>query len=75
MRRRERGEDCSPPLCRGVLLHGDPAAAGPRGYKAPMDSNPLIQRKRERFGDLEGQGSRICPAGDPSRRAFQALYL
>jgi hypothetical protein len=27
-----------------------------RGYKAPMDSNLLIQRKRERFADLEGQG-------------------
>jgi hypothetical protein len=27
-----------------------------RGYKAPMDSNFLIQRKRERFADLEGQG-------------------
>jgi len=25
-----------------------------RGYKAPMDFNLLIQRKRERFADLEG---------------------
>jgi hypothetical protein len=27
-----------------------------RGYKAPMDFSPLIQRKRELFADLEGEG-------------------
>ena len=40
-----------------------------------MDFNLLIQRKRERFGDLEGQEGVEYAAGDPSRRAFQALYL
>jgi hypothetical protein len=41
------------PLCRGVFPHDD---RGPWLQSTAMDFNLLIQPKRERFADLEGEG-------------------
>jgi hypothetical protein len=47
-----------------------------RGYKAPMDFNLLIQRKREHFADLEGNGEESnmrCVGSDSASKRRRIL--